>query len=196
MALPNQNKRKYPTLNNNVLEALRGISQGVGKAVTHDVIAKTGDNIFNSLTESSPVQSETLIPEQSNNTFEKYPRYSAFSPERSSHQPIKMEETGLNQKIESVRQELAALVKSVTQLNKEIEKTVTEIPVQPGIYHLNFFERIRSILRLVRENIDDSRSWLSMSTSRKSKRKYWGMYKKHGTTFGLSQERTLATQAG
>jgi len=57
-------------------------------------------------------------------------------------------------------------------------------------------ERISSILKLLREQVDDSRTWLSLHTNRKQKRGFWGMYKKHGTQFGLSNERTLATQAG
>ncbi|MEK7119300.1 MAG: DUF5660 family protein, partial [Patescibacteria group bacterium] len=69
-------------------------------------------------------------------------------------------------------------------------------PVAPGVYHLNFFERLKSMLKILREQIEDSSSWLSLQNNRKKKKRYWGMYKKHGTSFGLSHERNLATQAG
>ena len=69
--------------------------------------------------------------------------------------------------------------------------------MDPGIYHVNFFERLRSILKVLREQIDDSRTWLALSAQRKQKKLgYWGMFKKHGTSFGLSNERSIATSAG
>jgi hypothetical protein len=45
--------------------------------------------------------------------------------------------------------------------------------------------------------IEDGRAWLETFAKRKKKKLgYWKMYKKHGTTFGLSHERTIATQTG
>lgn len=101
------------------------------------------------------------------------------------------------QKLEAVRQELQALSKSIGRLQQEIQTAVMDMPVEPGIYHLNFFEQLKTLLKGIRERVDDSRVWLSAwNANVKKKRGYWGMYKKHGTTFGLSNERTLATQAG
>jgi hypothetical protein len=82
------------------------------------------------------------------------------------------------------------------QLNTEVKKAITDVPVDAGVYHINFFERLRSMSVLLRQSVDDSRSWLSLSTSRKKQKGYWGKYKKHGTQFGLSADRTPATQTG
>jgi hypothetical protein len=73
---------------------------------------------------------------------------------------------------------------------------VSEQPITPGIYHLNYYERLKNVIKAIRLNIEDSRTWLALSTGRKGRKKYWGMYKKHGTTFGLSHERSLATSSG
>ena len=81
-------------------------------------------------------------------------------------------------------------------LSTEIHKAVAEVPVDPGIYHVNFYEKLKAVLKTLREQIDDSRSWLTLHQSRKKKMGYWGMFKKHGTTFGLSNERSIATSAG
>jgi hypothetical protein len=196
MALPFSGKKKYPQVNDNILEALRSISSNVGKTVAQDVVAKTSDNIFNSLIGNSPKQNEVQVNHETPGTVSEHARYSAFRPENPNRTQVRTEETGLKQQINAVRSELAALSKSINSLNTQIEKAITEVPVEPGIYHLNFFERLKTVIRMLRENIEDSRTWLATSSTRKSKRKYWGMYKKHGTTFGLSNERSLATQAG
>jgi hypothetical protein len=197
MNFPVVNKKKFTGVNDNVLEALRGIPASVGKTVAQDVIGKTSSDVFASLLGQIPNQAnESKYQNENLQQNEQFPRYSAFHPEMNRQKPIKVEEMGLKQKIESVRAELAALSKSITSLNIEVEKAIAEMPVDPGIYHINFYERLRSMLLFIRQNVDNSRSWLSMHTSRKKKMGYWGMYKKHGTTFGLSNERTLATQAG
>jgi len=101
------------------------------------------------------------------------------------------------QKLDAIRQELQALSKSIRGLQQEIQTAVMEMPVDPGIYHLNFFEQLKMLLKGIRERVDDSRVWLNAwNANVKKKRGYWGMYKKHGTSFGLSSERTIATQAG
>jgi hypothetical protein len=71
-----------------------------------------------------------------------------------------------------------------------------EMPVSPGIYHVNFFERLRSIIQLLRQQVEDSRTWLLMVTTKRTQKDYWCMYSKHGTTFGLSSERIIATAIG
>jgi hypothetical protein len=102
----------------------------------------------------------------------------------------------VKQKIESVRAELKALAQSIRGLRQEISKTVMDAPVDPGVYHLNFFEHLRSYLQMMKEQVDDSRTWLVASNNKKAKKGYWGQFKKHGTSFGMSHERNVATSAG
>lgn len=101
--------------------------------------------------------------------------------------------------IEIIRAELKKLMKEIGDLGsaiQEAEKAVAVEIVSPGKYHISFFERLRRIISLFRKQIAESRTWLSMSQGKKKQRGYWRMYKKHGTTFGLSQERVVATQTG
>lgn len=191
---PKKKQRTYS--NDNILESLRGIGGSVNKSITHDLVGKMPQDVLSSLF-GNPPQSGELRPNQTVDIPEEREHKPTFHhTEYDRPNGLRLEEHDLKQKIESVRQELAQLSVSMKQLNTEIQKTISEVPVQPGIYHLNFYDRLRSILRMLRENIDDSRTWLSMSTNRKKKCGYWNMYKKHGTTFGLSSERNLATQAG
>mgnify|MGYP001560895613 FL=1 len=95
-----------------------------------------------------------------------------------------------------MRTELKALSATIKQFTHEVDRAIRDEPIEPGIYHVNFYQRLRSLLLLLREQIDDSRTWLMVSKGKKQKKQYWGLYKKHGTKFGLSSERTMATQTG
>ena len=103
----------------------------------------------------------------------------------------------LTAKIDEIMVELKKLTKSSKELEVTFRSiTVEERPVTPGKYHMNFFEWMLSTIRSARMKIEDSTNWASMFSSKKTKREYWSLFKKHGTSFGLSGERIVATQTG
>ena len=105
----------------------------------------------------------------------------------------------IQQEIISVRQELTlaiAEMKKLGQRTTEYEKAVHENIAEPGVYHLNFFSRLSSMLMVLRQNIQESNSWMDMTFAKKRAKGYWNKAKKGGTTFTLSHERKMATQAG
>lgn len=198
--IPQQQQPKKPQKvysNDNILEAIRGLTGGVGKSVARDVIGKGASAGFNSIFNPGANSGDVRPNEPIDMSRERQTYPSPFRRPEIQRQPyVHVEEQGLKQKIDAVRNELAVLVKGLKKLNTEIEKAVSEVPVQPGIYHLNFLDRLRAVLVVLRQNVEDSGNWLALFNNRKQKKQYWGMYKKHGTKFGLSNERTLATQAG
>lgn len=184
--------------NDSILESLRSLGSGVGKSIAKDVAGSVATDALSSLF-GAPVKKQGEISPNKPLNFQKerapFPGFRR--PEMQPRAPfVKKDEPQLKQQIEAVQAELKALAASIKNLSADIQKTVTEVPIDPGIYHKNFYERIRSVLRLMREQIDDSRTWLNLSSARSNKKSYWGKYKKHGTSFGLSNERTLATQSG
>jgi len=192
-------KRKFPThINDGVLESLRGVGGSVGKTITKDVVSGVGADIVQSFfgTPRSgdlyPNQPIEFIPQKIEMEKKVPPAIRTETPRIDTSQ----DDRETKQKVEGIRKELKALSQSITQLNQEVKKTITEAPVSPGVYHLNFYEHLRTFIQVMREQIDDSRTWLATSSKRKQKKGYWGMYKKHGTTFGLSGERNIATSAG
>lgn len=191
--------KKQPAItNNSVLESLRDLGSGVGKSIAKDVVGGVATNVLTSLF-GQPTGGDLKPPQP---FVEAYPERQPFRPglrKPEVYKPmiaIHREEVGMKEKLDSVRMELKALASSIKNLNSQIERAIDDIPTHPGIYHVNFLERLRGIIRTLRENIEDSGSWLSLWSGRKQKKKYWGMYKKHGTTFGLSSERNVSTQAG
>jgi len=205
MAVKQQNPKKpVPYTNDNILESLRGVGGTVVKT-TGDTAGKISSDVLTSLFGSLPKSGEPA-PAQRGELKANQPI--EFAPERQAvphvaRRPdilrpptVSLQEINIKQQIEAVRAELKSIAESLKNLHQDVQKAIREAPVEPGIYHLNFFVRLRSFLKLLREQIDDSRTWLTLSAGRKKKMGYWGMYKKHGTTFGLSGERSIATQAG
>jgi hypothetical protein len=185
-----------------VIESLRDVGSQVGNTVKNDVVGGVASSAFQSLLGNFP---KPMPPEGGNpeNPFpfplkrpERHPMSATPRPEILSPDRIQAEQAKTQQQIEDVRRELLGLVKAVGNLNIEVEKAIAEVPVNPGVYHQNFFERLKSVIKMIRQSVEDSRTWASLSTGRKKQKHYWGLYKKHGTQFGLSSERTVSTQTG
>lgn len=101
-------------------------------------------------------------------------------------------------KIQEIMIQIKELTKSSKELAvqfKDIEKT-EYVPQNAGKYHSNFVEWVLSMVRSARERVDNALSWTNALKSKKSQRTYWNLFKKHGTSFGLSGERVMATQTG
>ncbi len=106
-----------------------------------------------------------------------------------------------NRELDVKIQEIVIELKKLAKSSKELEVTFREVaveqrPVNPGKYHLNFFAWMLVTIRSARMRIEDSANWAQMFSGKKTKREYWSLFKKHGTSFGLSGERVVATQTG
>lgn len=196
-----QNSKKKQThyKNDNVLEALTSVPSSVGSTVVSEV-SSIGADIFTSLIGGSAPKSGELTPGQAiefGPTPQEQPKVEPVVRVETMPRPdVDAIEAETRQQIEAIRTELKALAASLKNLHQEIQTAVSQEVVDPGVYHLNFFEQLRSMIHILQQQIEDSQTWLASFSSRKKKLGYWGMFKKHGTTFGLSNERSLATAAG
>jgi hypothetical protein len=99
--------------------------------------------------------------------------------------------------VEQILIELKQLAKSSKDLESQFrEVTTVSMPKTPGKYHQNFFEWMLSIVKSARTRVESAEQWLKAVSGKGKKKDFWGMYKKHGTSFGLSGERTVAQQTG
>lgn len=115
----------------------------------------------------------------------------------SQERVVSQESREIKAQIQQIIGELKKLVESSEELRVEFrEITVEQRVTKPGKYHQSFFEWMLVTIRQARTKVEDSKAWLSMFKSKKAKKEYWSMFKKHGTTFGLSNERVVATQVG
>jgi hypothetical protein len=103
----------------------------------------------------------------------------------------------LSIRVEEIIIELKNLSKSSKALETEFRGITTiAMPKTPGKYHQNFFEWMLSVVRTARIRVESAEQWLKAIGGKGKKKDYWGLYKKHGTSFGLSGERTVAQQTG
>jgi len=117
---------------------------------------------------------------------------------QNSERVMHAENREIKQKLQEIMNELQRLVSTSNVLKMEFaDVSVEQAPQQAGEYHLNFFDWLLLTIRAARQKVEDSGAWLATAKNKGGKKGgYWGMFKKHGTTFGLSNERSVATQTG
>jgi len=198
-----QSKKKKPVLTDNFLEKLRELGSDVGDSVIEDVIEGIPSTAIDQLTgrkrSGTLKPNETLSLEEAQEQEQSRRRLSRefFRVRQEERLVFKQEEQKTRLQIKAIQEELKKLVESTKDLVKEVEVASKLEPVEPGVYHLNFFERLKQAIIIFRKKIEDSASWLSLFNQRAKKRGYyWTQFKKSGTKFLLSQERYMATQAG
>lgn len=192
-------KKKHSTQNqDSMLEQLRDLGHGVTKSVQSDLLGGVATGVLNEL--FSPARKNLRTGGEVTFPSQEVPR---AQPVLEIKKPevvlFTAHEQNVAKEVEALRSELKKTVDELKELNSavvEVEKAVAQAPVRTGKYHLSFFARLRSIIKLFRQQVSESRVWLEASFAKKKKRNYWSMFKKHGTTFGLSSERVIATQAG
>ena len=99
--------------------------------------------------------------------------------------------------VKAIQQELKALAGSVKNLDKEVDKAVEQIPLHPGVYHLNFLEKLKQAVVLLKKRVEEASSWLELFNRKQAKKRgYWPQTRKLGTQFSESGERYVATSVG
>lgn len=201
-------KQSNRQTNNNLIEQLKSIGSGVADDVQKDLISGVASDALSSL--FGVPKSGEIFPNRpidlTSNQADKPPEY-VSSPKQKQEQtrkPFNIEsfnqlrnsDMEVAQKINEIRMELKILIATVKNVNRQLEMAIKEEVIEPGVYHLSFLDRLKTILKLMSKNLNESATWLNCMRSRKTERKYWNQYKKKGTTFGLSSERSTATQTG
>jgi hypothetical protein len=199
MAQSGQNKRRAAPAN--FLEALRDLSKGVTdeakiqvtRAVTNDIPQSFG-------------ATGTLEPNQSFSmgdlaAAEKRGERRATASMSNRFEQERMvflrSENETKAQIKAIQEEIQQIAKGIGEMAHEVQVASFQAPVSPGVYHANFFERMRSYLKALRLKVQQSKNWLAQHNARSSKRKgYWGQVAQSGTKFMLSQERYAVTSTG
>ncbi len=103
----------------------------------------------------------------------------------------------MRQAVDEIRMEIKRLMSTSKLVEQSVkDASADKTPVKPGKYHLNFFQFVLSVIREATQKLEDSVTFGSVLSGKKQQSKYWNSYKQHGTSFGLSSERSTATQTG
>ena len=103
----------------------------------------------------------------------------------------------MEKRIEEIREQLKILIKQVVKFELNVTEAIATKTPEPGVYHISFLEHIKTVIELLKKNITEANSWLSLYNQRsKKKGHYWGKAKSQGTSYTLSEERQLTTSIG
>lgn len=209
--MPSDSRRnkKRPLASNNFLEALRDLGSGVTDSAVRDVAKGIPRTTFNQLVgkpagevkPNQPLELDKLAREKREAQRRERQAWGFQQEFLSLRRQEKIIWTEQEQKtklqIEATLEELKKLAVSTKKLAQEVKIATQQAPVEPGVYHLSFFERLRQTIVLFRKRIDDSTTWLTAINQKSKKRNYyWAQVRKSGTKFMLSQERYMSTQMG
>lgn len=200
-------------IDTNPVEAVRSIGSGMAKSMVNDVAKGAMHDWWNQVlgkgtyseTEKQLKKTAGDLSEGEELSLTETKKQTHVEPAINYKREILHGEKRIQQEnsrsIEVQIREIIVELKKLTNASKELqvqfkEVTVEQLPVNPGKYHMTFFEWLLSTIKLARMRVEESANWLSLFSSKKKKRQYWNMFKKHGTTFGLSNERVVATQTG
>jgi len=86
---------------------------------------------------------------------------------------FKAREIQVKKEIDRLRQELKALAQEVKDFHKEVEVTLMTNVGSPGdgSYYLNFFQKLRAFIMLLRQKIRSARTWATQVNNKKRKKK-------------------------
>lgn len=204
-------KKAKVTNNANFVESIRDVGGSVVKSLKNDVVKGSAQSIFDQLLGSAksgraPSIGETQTPDFEAFIAEREERAAeeAKLKERAFHQHKSQEskvlfsyaDEKLRQEIEGVRQELSLLVASMGKVEKEVEQAMMQNIVEGGVYHLNYFQKLKTWIKFMRKSLEDGSAWLQMTGSRKKQGHYWSQVKKSGTKYSMSSERNVQMGAG
>lgn len=207
----NQKKSSSAPRGDSFVEQLKGIGSSAMSSLKTDVVKGTAQSIFDQLLGSAKTGQ---APSPENNDSEALKEWVADREQKAAEE-AKLEERAfqnhkhgqekvlfsltdekLKQELGAVRQELAMLVKTMGQVEAQIEQAVMQEVVDPGVYHLNFFKNLRSWLKIMRKSLEDASLWMSVSAGRKGKGYYWNQVSKSGSKYSMSSERNVQMGAG
>lgn len=103
----------------------------------------------------------------------------------------------LRMQLSAVREEILVIVQKTQDLAEETQVAAMQAPIEPGIYHVIFFEKLLEFIQSFRKKIEDAATWLQSLNKRAQKKNVWGAhYKKYGAKYLLSGEHYLQRSAG
>ena len=194
----------------NVLESLKDLGTGTAKTVKRDLLEASGEDFFRQLLgtkaekkytgEITPGEALELNEVYSGKRQENEKLRGQIELERRLREEEKsrIQEKGneLKLQLHALMQEVYELAKTTQGLGHEVEVASMQAPVNPGVYHVIFFEKLLEFMKSFRKKIEDAQIWLHASNKRAEKKNFWSIYKKHGSKFLLSPDHYLQRSAG
>ena len=196
----------------NVLESLKDVGDSAQKSIKEDLLKGTSEEFFKQLFGQKTEKnfSGDIIPGETlelNEVYtgqreenEKLRKQISLERNLSSEQKNQSDKelNELRIQLHALMQEIGELAKVTQNIGQDIEVASMQAPVNPGVYHLVFFEKLLEFIKTFRRKIENADVWLQSSNKRAQKKDFWGTFasKKGGAKFLLSQEHYVTRSAG
>jgi hypothetical protein len=110
---------------------------------------------------------------------------------------IEKKTNDLKIQLNAIREEIIILATKTQDLAQETQIAAMQAPIEPGVYHVIFFEKLLEFIKSFRKKVEESAIWLQSVNRRAHKKNVWGAnYKKKGASYLLSSEHYLQRSAG
>ena len=181
------------------IESLRDLSSGVGRDFVDDFIKETPKDVFQQTGLKNFANHQEGSADLFNPEHQKLQQkiHHLEALRRQEKVVFSAREQEVRSKITLLYEEVRKLAQTNVALSKEVKIAAIQAPINPGVYHVTFVEKLISFIQNLNKNLNDATHWLSETNSKKRKRSYyWQQVKTSQTKFMLSQERYMATQVG
>lgn len=101
--------------------------------------------------------------------------------------------------IKELQEQLRGLAREVKTLDGSVKTAIHADVVDPGTYHVHFFQQLLNFVVLMRKRVQEANTWIENFHSRAKKQgAFWGQVynKKGGTQYLMSQEHQVARNVG
>ncbi len=194
----------------NVLESLKDVGGSTAKSLKKDVLQGASQEFLNQLFarkygkvrsgEISPgetLEFDEVLSGQHEETL-KLKKQIALERKLREEEKVRIEKKSneLRLQLNAIIQEVSLLSQTTQELTQETQIAAMQAPIEPGIYHVIFFEKLLEFIKSFRKKIEESKIWLHASNNRAQKKNYWARYKKHGGKFLLAADHYVSRSAG
>lgn len=194
-----------------MLESLKDIGASTGSSLKNDVLKKAPEDFMDQLFGVKSPQrnfSGELFAGESlelqevftgeHEEKEKLQKQLVLERRLREEEKVRMDKKTNELKIQlnAIMQEVIVLTQNTQELAQETKIAAMQAPIEPGVYHIIFFEKLLEFIKSFRKKIEEASVWLHAVNKRAQKKNYWAKYKKHGGKFLLSADHYLQRSAG
>lgn len=193
-----------------VLENLKDVGGNTGKVLKKDLAQGVSEELINQLlgrktekkysgdiTPGESLEFEDVFSGRREETL-KLQKQLVLEKKLRQEERIRSEKKGneLKLQLQAIVEEVSTLAQNTQELAEEVQVATMQAPIEPGVYHLVYFEKLLEFIRSFRKNISQAKNWLHSSNKRAQKKNYWASYKKHGGKFLLAADHYVSRSAG
>jgi len=184
-----------------IIETLGSLGSDAARVLTHDVFKSTAvsEQLFGKVESGQKkVSGELRAGESVSFGNKEAAKQVAFERYLLQEEKMAFEEktNQLRLELKAIMQEVQYMAKATASLEAEVKTAAFQAPINPGKYHLVFFEHILETIQSFRKKIESAGVWLASVNKRAQKKGFWNQYKQQKSSFLLNPESYNARSAG